>query len=102
MYLLANVVVADRFPPRIVIVWVVDSRYAAAWVMPMFTVSAVPPELERVTRNSAWAIPGVASGYTAVMLTRGMVLLLVTFWSANAAASLPFASSITEPVPGFA
>ena len=55
---------------------------------------------ERITRNTGFAIPGVASGCTAAIVTRGTRLLLVTASSVNGPASLPAASSIT-PLAGF-
>ena len=56
---------------------------------------------ERRIRKTGFAISDEASACTASMLTRGTVLLLVTARSVKSAASLPFVSSITAPVPGF-
>ena len=77
----------SRKPP-----WSISIRTGSALLASVF---------ERVTRNSMWAINGVASAWTASMLTLGNRLLLVTSWSRKVSRSLPARSSRTSPDTGF-
>ena len=98
---LLNVIAAVVALAAMVKIGVVSSRYSTAWVTVRFTSSAVAAVFERITRNSGFAIPGVASVCSASMVTRGTALLLVTARAENVAASLPETSSTTSPLPGF-
>ena len=73
----------------------------AFWVIAIITSRGEALVFERATENFASAIPGEASACIAAMLTRGIVLLLVTSWSGNVSRSLPTTSSITVPDVGF-
>ena len=84
----------------IVIVRILDTSGAAGWVISKFTVSALAEVWESVTRNSGLAINGVASAYSASMLTCGVASRLTTSWSAvNVAVSLPNVSTSLLAVP---